>query len=323
MLFSNDEKSVPRCQIVPQPGHRVSFQIDGNERLAWNFNDEHPRPFLYPLIGPAGRELTRIGHPGAPNHDHHLSIWFAHNKVGGKNFWSNDSTAFIKQEQWLAYNDGERESAMAVRLGWFDGIDPAPVLKQDLVVSINPSLDHELSIEIDTTFTPMAEQLELQQSTLGPLAVRVAASISEFFGQGLLTNSNGQQGEKAIFGKPAEWVDYSGPVFVNDNQQRPSSEKPEVAINGITYFDHPQNPSFPSGWHVREDGWMACSATMNSGIMLTRENPLRLRYMLRVHNGEVNVNRTAKIAFAFRDHPGWVVKKSKRKHREYDLQRES
>ncbi|MCP4885693.1 MAG: AAA domain-containing protein, partial [Planctomycetaceae bacterium] len=36
----------------------------------------------------------------------------------------------------------------------------------------------------------------------------------EFFGGGKLTNSDGQQGESRIFGKPAQWVDYSGPVAV-------------------------------------------------------------------------------------------------------------
>ncbi len=30
-----------------------------------------------------------MGHPGAPNHDHHRSIWFAHNKLLGIDFWSD------------------------------------------------------------------------------------------------------------------------------------------------------------------------------------------------------------------------------------------
>ena len=47
--------------------------------------------------------LTRMGHPGAPDHDHHQSIWFAHHKVMGIDFWGNASGAVIRQLQWLAY----------------------------------------------------------------------------------------------------------------------------------------------------------------------------------------------------------------------------
>ena len=74
---------IPRCQIVPLAGHQVSLQIDGGERLRWHFGDAYPRPYFFPLVGPVGQSLTRMGHPGAPNHDHHQSIWFAHDKVLG------------------------------------------------------------------------------------------------------------------------------------------------------------------------------------------------------------------------------------------------
>ena len=61
-------------------------------------------------LGPAsGESLTRMGHPGAPDHDHHRSIWFAHEKVSGVNFWTDLTTAKIRQKQWLAYEDGDGE----------------------------------------------------------------------------------------------------------------------------------------------------------------------------------------------------------------------
>ena len=78
---------VPRVQIVPQPDDQVSFTVEGVEKLRWHFSPRFPRPFFYPLIGPSGRSLTRTGHPAAPDHDHHRSLWWAHNNVGGVNFW--------------------------------------------------------------------------------------------------------------------------------------------------------------------------------------------------------------------------------------------
>ena len=57
----------PRCTLIPLPEHQVAFQVDGAERLRWHFGPQYPRPFFYPLIGPAsGLSVTRMGHPGAP-----------------------------------------------------------------------------------------------------------------------------------------------------------------------------------------------------------------------------------------------------------------
>ncbi|MEZ5432290.1 MAG: DUF6807 family protein [Verrucomicrobiales bacterium] len=54
---------------------------------------QYPRGRLhFPLTGPSGEPLTRMGHPGAENHDHHRSVWFAHNKLNGLDFWSEQGT---------------------------------------------------------------------------------------------------------------------------------------------------------------------------------------------------------------------------------------
>src|SRR5581483_12053980 len=100
----------PRCQLTPLPEYQVQCTVDGAERLRWHFGPQYPRPFFYPLLGPAsGVSLTRMGHPGAPDHDHHRSIWFAHEKVSGVNFWTDATPARFRQKQWLAYQDGEAE----------------------------------------------------------------------------------------------------------------------------------------------------------------------------------------------------------------------
>ena len=48
-----------------------------------------------------------MGHPGAPDHDHHRSVWFAHEKVSGVNFWSDNTAARVRQKEWLVYHDGD------------------------------------------------------------------------------------------------------------------------------------------------------------------------------------------------------------------------
>ncbi|MAG92240.1 MAG: hypothetical protein CMJ48_00600 [Planctomycetaceae bacterium] len=307
-------ETLPRCQVVPMPGHQASFQIDGVERLAWHFGSGYPRPFFYPLLGPAGATLTRMGHPGASNHDHHRSVWFAHNKVLGVDFWSDLTSARIRQKQWLAYQDSDDEAVMAVLLEWFDGHDAKPLLEQQVVAGMRPGPENETLLELQSTFTPTSDSLEFQQTNFGFLAVRVAKSLSAYFGSGQLTNSEGRQDEPNIFGKPARWMDYSGPV--------PSgAEGVEAVANGITYFDHPKNPGFPNSWHVREDGWMGCSINMHTPLTTPRKTPLRLRFLLHAHNGSVDKQRAEKVAQEFAGRPEWEVVKSKKRHTEAVVRR--
>ena len=83
------ETPLLRCQVVPKAGHQVAFTFDGIEKCRWHFGEQYPRPFLFPLNGPSGTSLTRMGHPGAPNHDHHRSVWFAFHKVNEFDFWAD------------------------------------------------------------------------------------------------------------------------------------------------------------------------------------------------------------------------------------------
>ncbi len=297
-----------RCQVVPLPDHQVAFQIDGGDRLRWHFGPSYPRPFFYPLLGPSGSALTRLGHPGAPDHDHHRSIWFAHAKVLGIDFWGDRTPARIRQKSWLHYQDGDEEAAMAVSLGWYDGHDPKELLKQEVVAGVRPGPDGETFVELQSTFRPTAESLEFDKTNFGFLAVRVAKNLSAHFGGGTITNSAGATGEPDIFGKPASWMDYSGPV--------PKGER-----EGITYFDHPSNPGYPVHWHVREDGWMGASVCMNGPLATTRKQPVVLRYLLHAHRGPLAPERAEKIAKEFASSPRYDVGRVQVQHQQYAIQR--
>jgi hypothetical protein len=119
---------------------------------------------------------------------------------------------------------------------------------------------------------PNHEPLTLGQTAFGPMAVRMAKTIGIRDGGGRLLNSEGQHGEPEMFRKPARWVDYSGPVT-------------DRSTGGITLMDHPVNPSHPTPFHVRADGWMGASLTFAAPITIEPGKPLRLRYGLWVHPG--------------------------------------
>ncbi|MEL6109006.1 MAG: PmoA family protein [Planctomycetota bacterium] len=293
----------PRCQVLPLPNRQVGFAIDGTERLRWHAGDPTaPRPYFYPLVGPSGLPLTRMGHPGAPNHDHHRSVWFAHHQVLGIDFWGDSTDARIRQKEWLCYQDGDAAAQMACLLQWFDGHDPTPLIDHRVFVSVSSDDADGTLVELQCELTSVAESLELGQTNFGLLAVRVARAISAVFGDGILTGSSGKQTEANLFGKSSAWIDYSGSI------------RPGVT-EGITYFDHPSNPSFPSKWHVRDDGWMGASICRDEPLQLKSAEPLTLRYLLHAHGGAADLaraNATAKRFHASR--PLTLVRRPKPHH---------
>ena len=302
--------NIPVCQIIPLPDHTTSFQIHGEEKLRWNFGDGYSRPFFYPVNGPSGRSLVRMGHPGAPNHDHYRGVWFAHNDIEGMDFWAEGKDNQILQTQWLAYEDGDEYAAMAIQTEFHAGHDPIPIIQQQVVAIIQPLVHNQYTLELQTTITPTMASLTLNKTNFGFLAVRMAANISDYFGGGIITNQAGKTGEPALFGNAASYIDYSGPM------RGPNANE---ITEGITYFDHPSNPSYPSKWHIREDGWMGASVCRDAPITLTPNAPLKLRYLLHIHRDPLDHKIAKELQQTFFQSPNWKVVKSQRRHRHHDI----
>ncbi len=293
---------VPRVQIVPQPDDQVSVQVAGHERLRWHASPRYPRPFFFPLVGPSGRSLTRMGHPADPTHDHHRSFWWGHNNVAGIDFWGERPNTpggpQIRQERWAHYQDGADEAGLAVQIGWYDA-HKVRLLQQELIAVYHPLDGGEGWLELQTTFTPALDQLTLGKTNFGFLGLRVAASLSAHYGGGRLSNSEGGRGEKELFAKPARWADYSGPIT-------------DTATEGVTWFDHPSNPRHPTHWHVRDDGWMSAAFSLPDAYTLEKARPLRLRYGFHVHADDYDAQRAAARASEFAAAPAWELAPAQR-----------
>ncbi|NNJ27245.1 PmoA family protein [Alienimonas chondri] len=301
-------------QLEPLPGGRVSFRVNGEERTVWHPGAAAGRAHFYPLNAPAdGGSLVRMGHPGAPNHDHHRGIWFAHHDVGGLDFWSVDPPTTIRQTEWLAIESGLSEGRFACRLGWFGPTGEA-VMTQDLSVALRPLSEGDYELELNVALRPAGEEpLTLGQTNFGMLGVRFAETVSEHFGDGRLTDAAGRTAEQAIFGEPNPWMDYSGPIPAGQG------ENFRFVPAGVTLFDHPTNPGAPVRWHVRADGWMGPSVCREAPRQVTAEQPLRLRYLLHVHAGDYEGAIAKARAAAFADRPPLNVRKSSRPHRAYEF----
>lgn len=270
-------KPVPLMQVIPLPDYQSSFQREDRELTRLHFAPSQERPFLFPVIGPSGRSLTRMGHPRDPQgHSHHNSVWIALDAVDGESFWADRGPGRILQRRVVGYEDAADHAAMVTENHWI-GAEKRVHLVEKRRVAVQPLPRHEWLMIIDLEFRPGPglSQVTLGPTAFGPIGVRMAKTIGVADGGGMIRNSQGQvneNGDNGAFRKPARWVDYSGPITSTD-------------VEGITLFDHPANPHHPTPFHLREDGWMGASNFFEHAATIEKGQVLRLRYGLYVHSG--------------------------------------
>jgi hypothetical protein len=274
-------------QVIPLPDGQASIERDGQEISRYWFGPELRRPFLYPLIGPSGRSLTRMGHPRDPNgHSHHNSVWVTHHDVAGVAFWNDaaSSKGRIVHQRVVKYEDADEEALIEVVNEWREATrPPLPMgegrgeggrllLVEHRAMRFRPRSGGQWLLVLDLTFSAPKEPVTLGKTNFGMIGVRMAKTIGVHDGGGTIRNSEGGVNEAGVHEKPARWVDYSGPITPQ-------------AREGITLFDHPTNPNHPTVFHVRDDGWMGAALTFASPRTIEPGQPLKLRYGLWVHAG--------------------------------------
>jgi hypothetical protein len=257
-------------QIIPLPYDQASFQRDGVEITRYHFGPSLERPFLYPIIGPSGRSLTRMGHPHDPQgHSHHNSVWITHHDVNGHDFWGDTSGAHIRHKRIVKYTDEGETSSIVAENEWTTK-EGEVLLTETRTTTVTLLPNKEWLLIIDLQLNAKDKPVTLGKTPFGMIGVRMAKTIGVNDGGGRIRNSEGAVNEKEIFWKRARWVDYSGPIA------------PGVT-EGVTLFDHPNNPNHPSHFHVRNDGWMGASLTFEAPRAIDPNAPLKLRYGLYIH----------------------------------------
>ncbi len=272
-LHAAEPKPVPAMQAIPLPHDEVSLQHNGAELCRLHFSKDQRRPFIFPVNGPSGRSLTRMGHPRDPvTHSHHNSVWFSHESVAGVNFWG-DQGGTIQHVRVLRLEDSDAEAFVETENAWLDKAGVA-VMHDRRRITARTLPNDEWLLLLDLELDARTADVPLGQTAFGFLGVRMAKTIGVTDGGGRIRNSEGGEDEEGCFRKPARWMDYSGPITTE-------------ALEGITLLDHPQNPAHPVTFHCRNDGWMGAAPTFSAPLVVKKGEPLRLRYALFIHLGWV------------------------------------
>jgi hypothetical protein len=269
------------------------------------------KPFLWPVIGPNGAEMTRA-YPMEKregerhDHPHHRSLWFGHQGVAGFDTWHEPMTILER-----GGNDAQKKQRLAglgstvhrefVKVQ--GGSTAVIITRNDYVGSNGKKLladtrthtfhvaNGQRIIDVDITFTAEHGNCKLTDKKDAGFSVRVPTSIDvDSKKGGRIVNSNGIT-DKAAWSKRAEWVDYHGPV--------------DGKTVGVAILNHPKSFRHPTAWHVRTYGLFTANPFSlrglglkgDGGLTLKKGESLTLRHRVIFHNGD---EKTADIAGAYK-----------------------
>ncbi len=267
---------------------KLTVEIDGKPFTTYYMSADGNKPYLYPLRTASGIQVTRHfpmdTYPGETNdHPHHRGLFFAHGDINGINFWAteketrtpNDGSMVLRK---IVQAEGGAKSGAIKAV--FDGLDPQgkPMMTETRTITFHGGPDLRIIDFVETV--KALRLLKFGDTKEGTFGIRLATALSEDKG-GKMTNAEGAQTEKNVWGKRSKWVDYAGTV--------------EGQPVGVTIMDNPANPRYPTYWHSRAYGLFAA-------------NPFGLHDFLadKNQNGSMTVEAGKSVTFRYRVviHPG-------------------
>ncbi|NBO93425.1 MAG: hypothetical protein EBV06_14100 [Planctomycetia bacterium] len=275
-------------------------------------SDKLSKPILWPLNPIPNLTVTRswpteeIGDE-KKDHPHHRSLWFCHGdvipegldyvksgdkRVKGVDFWSEG-----KNHGKIVCVDALVMGNRAIMKNEWREPGGKKVLDETRTISLVPMGKNRNLLVFDIDLHASQYPLTFGDTKEGSLGVRVRKTIAlETSKSGHLIDDKGGSGEKEVWGKVANWCDYSGPLGEG------------APVGGVALFADPKN-STDTAWHSRGYGLMAANPFGRAGsfpgrkgnsnlVKLAKGEHLKLRFGVYLHAGDV---KEGKVAEAFKE----------------------
>jgi len=248
---------------LERSAYQIEIGIDGQPFTTYYFDPEMAKPYLMPLRTASGTVVTRSfpvrndvsqGDPKASAFEpHQRPLFFGHGDLDGLDFWQEPVfDRYYSDHGHQAYGhmvlksveEASSDGESAKVLARFTLNDPSNrVIAEETQSFIFRGDARTRVIDCEFVLYATAGPLDIGDTKEGTFGIRLAPALSAPLGH--MLNSEGALGEKAIWGKRADWVDYSGTI----------SGKPV----GVAIFDSPASFRHPTTWHARAYGLFAAN----------------------------------------------------------------
>lgn len=209
------------------------------------------KPYLYPVYGPDSQLMVR-NFPMKDlkdeehDHPHQKAFWFTHGAVNGVDYWTEgEQKGRIVHQNFSKIKCSGNTGIIASHNYWIKPDRKTVQLKDERAIRFFGT-EQKRYLDFYVRLTAIAADAVLGDTKEGTFGIRLAETMRVKGGlnKGHIINADGLK-DNETWGKRSFWVDYYGPV--NDQ------------IMGLAIFDHPQNPRYPTWWHVRDYGLFAAN----------------------------------------------------------------
>lgn len=311
LLFASAGFPAGDAVELQRKGDHIDILIGGHLFTTYYFSTDFAKPYFQPLRSAQGTILTRdfpIGNTIPPEHlkdpslePHQRPMFFGHGNIDGIDFWGE--AAFPEHSDDTVFGRAVFRKLSEIRSGGescalraeFELTDPRGRVIADEIQSFVFGGDQNARW-IDCEVTLVANHgsdLTIGDTKEGTFGIRLAKELNSPSGH--MVNSAGAEGEKAIWGKRADWVDYYGTVAGEEL--------------GVAVFDSPRSFRHPTYWHARGYGLLAANPfgwrefhndpEKDGSWTIQQGKELRFRYRVFIHHGDY---RQAKVAEVYQEY---------------------
>ncbi len=277
--------------------------------------DQANKPYLAPVFGPTGKQMTR-NYPMANvegeqhDHPHHRGICFGHEGINGIESWAERATfgdsakmaervKSLGSEKHREFKTLEAKADSAVLVSIIDYLDPSgkKYLEEERTMIFTAG-EGTRSIEMKQILLATEGPVNFEDKKDAGLSIRVPTEMAVHIeknkkGSGHIINSEGITDVEA-WGKRAKWCDYYGTV---------GGEK-----LGVAMLNHPSSFRFPTPWHVRDYGLFTANPfgtkaldknAPDGAYELKKGEYTLLRHLFYFHKGDEKEGKVAEAYEAF------------------------
>lgn len=296
--FASDSIALPRGAWAKT--HRMRLTWKGRTVLALTQGDF--RSYVYPLMTPAGHCVTS---ERPADHPHHASMWIGSDHVhalmpaaGGTieeytyNFYVDEvfqgrAPGRIIETSCDGRDLGDGRFEIAQQLEWRGPVEWAAsagriIALESRATTVQPG-DTRHRIDVRSQIRGGDWALRLGPTRHAYFNVRVADSMIVANG-GTVRDEAGREGDDAVSGEGARWVDFTGDVGGG-------------ARAGITVIPH-DLPGRTPFWFVADWGVVTVGPFRATALDLARDESFTSRHTVLVHDGEADEEEAGSIAGA-------------------------
>lgn len=262
-LFSCAALAAAAPVTITRGDKKIDIAIGGRPFTTYYFNDIVAKPYLMPLRTASGIVISRNfpivntvtpADQKTPSFEpHQRPLYFGHGDIDGLNFWAEKAfDSYYHGHSHQAYgrmslikvDEATSDADSATIKASFNLLAPSGrVIAEETQTFVFRGDKHARIIDCEFAVHANHGPVIFGDTKEGTFALRLGPALSAPHDH--MLNSNGAEGEPAIWGKPAEWVEYSGTV---------SGKPVSVAV-----FDSPKSFRHPTTWHARAYGLLAAN----------------------------------------------------------------